>query len=483
MTDVKLDALARAAWNVEDAVRGFPPRDYKNATCAQRAAYLLTETLRYPWRGVMLGLLIVLTYLELPLWCLHKHAARSSPWSFSAAQCTAPDGSQIYLSGLQYLPIGFSVLLEISIYSFLLVYEFFELRARGPKRFWGTFRRVRAIATLVALLDAIVFGCVRQSTYRLAPYCRVLLLAMLPTVRPAVMSVIEMLPSFLGVLAILATCYGLQAWLLAMMLDDVQGQVPGCVARAEADSSLDVTECDNSNEGFNTLSEALYNMMVAATNSDVPDQSIPIYATNRLYGVIFTVGYFIQNFVLLSFVLAVVYNEYQEGLKKRVVAIFSDRATSLRNAYRVLKQESIPGVSAKEKVNGLPYEVIRLLVEQLNTIKCIPYVPPGHVKYLFNTLDDNSNGVVSAKEFADLCEVLTFGYERLRTQSWMERHHPDTFRALGGPFLSQIIQKGWWGHSWTGLLIVNALAIFLESYQDLNQLDGQPGWPSSKVHG
>ena len=42
----KLDAVTKAAWYVEDAVRGFPPRDLSNMTFENRSLYLLTEYLR-----------------------------------------------------------------------------------------------------------------------------------------------------------------------------------------------------------------------------------------------------------------------------------------------------------------------------------------------------------------------------------------------------------------------------------------------------
>ena len=36
----------------------------------ERRLYLLAEKLRSPWRSVVLALLLILMYFELPLWCL-----------------------------------------------------------------------------------------------------------------------------------------------------------------------------------------------------------------------------------------------------------------------------------------------------------------------------------------------------------------------------------------------------------------------------
>jgi len=470
-----LDTVSKAAWHVEDAVRGFPPRDLSKATYAERDLYIQTEKLRYPWRGICIALLLVLTYLELPLWCLIPSApAYSNIFSFADANCAAPDSGHIYLSGFRYLPIGFSVLVEVALYVFLLVYESFELSSRGPARFLKTFRVFRAGLTVAALLDALVFIGLKQSSIRIAPYSRIIMLAMLPSVRTSVMSVIEMIPSFLGVLAVLATTFVLQAWIFAMLIDDIEGKVPGCAARASTAADLD--DCDDSNKGFDTLFEAIYSLMVAATNTDVPDQSLPIYATHRWYGILWTMGYFVQNFVLLSFVLAMVYNEYTEGLKRRVLQIFTDRTVCLERAYQTM-------LTQEDKKNGLPLEAIRLLVAKLNEVQCIPNVPSEHVQYFFDILDDNGNGSVSSSEFRELCEVLTYGYQRLHKKSWLAREHPATFNAIGGTFWFDQIRSTWWRIFWTSVLILNAVAIFMESYQDLANLDGAEGWPSARFWG
>eukprot|EP00966_Prymnesium_polylepis_P336492 7391601-Prymnesium_polylepis.1 len=52
--------------------------------------------MRYPWRGIVVGLLLLMSYFELPLWCLTKdRAAYKNPFSFADATCEAPDGGQI----------------------------------------------------------------------------------------------------------------------------------------------------------------------------------------------------------------------------------------------------------------------------------------------------------------------------------------------------------------------------------------------------
>ena len=104
-----LDYITKASWHVEDAARGLPAQDLSEVTVQHRAQYLASECMRYPWRGLVVVGLMVLSYFELPLWCLGlRHGAYRYPWDFNKATCEAPDGGQIYLFGTPYLPVGWS---------------------------------------------------------------------------------------------------------------------------------------------------------------------------------------------------------------------------------------------------------------------------------------------------------------------------------------------------------------------------------------
>lgn len=206
-----LDPFVRASWHIEDAAQNRPPNNYASATVLHREQYLLAERLRYPWRGLAILALIVLTYFELPLWCLGVNRdASTHPWSFEHARCTAIDHGHIYLFGTPFLPVGWSCIIEILIYLFLLNAGRVESSWRGRRSFIYSFRGVRFFVSFVALVDTIVFLAIRQSSFRLAPYCRLFYLASLPTLREAVLSAFEILPAYFGVVAILAMAYLLQ---------------------------------------------------------------------------------------------------------------------------------------------------------------------------------------------------------------------------------------------------------------------------------
>ena len=142
------DAMYKASWYIEDAMRGMPPTVRTTVTSAQRAAYLTHERLQR-WGAIPLIVLALLTFFERPLWCLSGLSKKStlaadSYWKYypSDQVCPAPDGGQIYLSGLPYLPIGWGVLIELLCYALLLLVASYEMKFRG-RDFWQLVRRAR----------------------------------------------------------------------------------------------------------------------------------------------------------------------------------------------------------------------------------------------------------------------------------------------------------------------------------------------------
>jgi hypothetical protein len=128
--------------------------------------------------------------------------------------------------GGSFQPVNVSALIECLLYGYLLLHEALTMSWQGWRKFTSSFRIARALVTLAAVLDTLVFIGVRQDHFRLAPYCRVVLIALLESVGPAVLSVFEMVPSYLAVLFIYVSFYLIQAWVMAMLLDDVLGKVP-----------------------------------------------------------------------------------------------------------------------------------------------------------------------------------------------------------------------------------------------------------------
>ena len=96
----RMPCIERAAWLVEDAMMGLPPRERSSQSAATREKFLFSEALRRRVLPVALMGLTLLSFFEVPLWCLPEGWAQQPFRSLSAADtCVAPGRSQRYLSG------------------------------------------------------------------------------------------------------------------------------------------------------------------------------------------------------------------------------------------------------------------------------------------------------------------------------------------------------------------------------------------------
>lgn len=294
----ELSRAQLSSWYMEDAMRGEPVVDRTGFSLASRAAYLWYDRLERR-RWIVLTLAVLVTISERPLWCLSGvGSAQDAPadalweWHLPEEDCRAPDSAFIYLSRIPYLPIGVGVLLELAIYVFFLYCATLERRWRGETNFWQKLSTVlRAVAALLGFVDALVFVAMRQSSFRLAPYCRMLLCASTPVVTSAWLSCTDILVPFFEVVTILVIMYSFVAWVFAQLMDDWEGQVPRCAGEEG---------CPEINVGFETLGAAVYSLAVAATNQDLPSITGPSVAHTRYMALLWAGMYVTVNLLVLN---------------------------------------------------------------------------------------------------------------------------------------------------------------------------------------
>lgn len=124
-----LTQIEQAAWHTENAMLGaFPDSEIAGLHLEHRLAYLKFQTSQNPEREIILAVLVFVTFMEVPLWCLLPSDA-ASYFAYPSSYCHAPDASQIYLSNLPYLPPGLSVPLELTCYAFLLRLVYLNIKA------------------------------------------------------------------------------------------------------------------------------------------------------------------------------------------------------------------------------------------------------------------------------------------------------------------------------------------------------------------
>jgi hypothetical protein len=491
-SNTNLTTIQAAAWHVENALLGLPPDSAISNpsglcyTQANRFAYLKFQTSQNPEREICLAVLVLVTALEAPLWCLRGSPSLSL---LSSPECTAPghSSSQIYLSQLPYLPPLASVAVELICYAFLL-----HLVSLNVKASFSISRFIsrplpfsRACLTVLAVLDTLYFlVCLLWApqqppsfrlSFRLAPYIRVLLLSYTPAVYKIVTQCVSIIPSFLNVLSLLLLTVCFFGWIMAMFLDDlVETTIPRCDT---GDGTDDVQSCAKVGDKFGSLLTSIYSLTILASSQDLPDITIPSYSHSRIYGIAWFLFYMIVNLLFANLVLGVVYQKYTERLKEDVLTFFDRRARGMREAYRVLTRETRDGEGKVAYEKGVTKEQLEDLVMEVNRSEIIDDTPKSHVDYLFQGIDSDHSGHVDFKEFLNICFALQEKFVRVRTESFVQREYTEFWRAY------RLDRVKAWAEDKVGytslhfivrcILMVNAASIFLESYQDLQHDEEQ----------
>ena len=77
----------------------------------------------------------------------------------------------------------------------------------------------------------------------------------------------------------------------------------------------------------------------------------------------------------------------------------------------------------------------------------VPSPNPNPTRYLLSTLDNDSSGDISLREFGDFIDVAQFSYVRVHRRSYPERSLPGVYRLLGverfKPFAARPATEGW----------------------------------------
>ena len=121
-----------AAWLVEDAVHGLPLLRHGPETLQSvRHSYLIYQEMNLLY-NLTVGLLVLLTFCETPLWCLHTGTTASRPWLFLPAEvtCPAPDGGFIFLAQIPYVPVAWGCVIELLCYGVLWLWFGFGVGVR-----------------------------------------------------------------------------------------------------------------------------------------------------------------------------------------------------------------------------------------------------------------------------------------------------------------------------------------------------------------
>lgn len=367
------------------------------------------------WAYAVVFCLLLLSVFEVPAWC-------STPdvwdWRPLKERCVL-DGSaqrEIVVSGVPVLPIGCGLAVEYVLYAVLLTKQctlwklqrlFRKEGADYCNQRWWLFE---GLMVLIGILDLAIATFYRGAAFRAAPFVRCGLAASSPLVQRLTESFYHILRAISKVGFFLLSTIVIFAWLAAQLFNDITRSVSAGPV----------------NTGFATLRDSLYTSFVAGTTANLPDAVVPTYEYQGQC-VIWIVFLIIAVVIFLQVVLAVVYAQYTLAQTLSLKKDYDNRGKGIDQAFELLKTE-MPGTNTKELAEAVvPYDVFEEVVLRMKDCDRSLTMEASTLRFVYDALDDDNNGVVTYKEFIDMCDVLQYSYHQTKRHSWLHDKFQDTW--------------------------------------------------------
>ncbi|EPS71686.1 hypothetical protein M569_03071, partial [Genlisea aurea] len=246
--------------------------------------------------------LVLLNFLEKPLWC--------------SEACS--DRDYYFLGQLPYLTSAESLIYEGLTFLILVLHIFFPLTYEGFDIFWKNhLNRLKVLFVVFLMADILLYAIYISpvslySTFRIAPYIRVLLFAIyFRDILDSGSILFGMLLKYLNVLALWLLFLLFTSWLAYVIFEDT-----------EQGKSV-----------FTSYGTTLYQMFVLFTTSNNPDVWIPAYKSSRWSCLFFILYALLGIYFVTNLILAVVYDSFKGELVKQVAEKDRRRTRILKRAF------------------------------------------------------------------------------------------------------------------------------------------------------
>mmetsp|Transcript_60142 Transcript_60142/g.111529 ORF Transcript_60142/g.111529 Transcript_60142/m.111529 type:complete len:779 (+) Transcript_60142:60-2396(+) len=457
-----LSVHEKAAWILHEGLRHrFHPHypDEPHALLIAKQAVGKQMLLRL---GVTL--LLLLTLFEVPVWC------NKSGWLNyqAAADRCAKDGrapaAELEMSGIPFLPVGVSVLMEYFLLAFvireILSHKELTLAYDGIHKDLLQDDIPLTLAWM-AIVDATLFVIFPGSygAYRFAPYLRFgLAVFSIEMLRGVARSLIRCVKNVAKIMSILMGVVFIFAWIAASIFDDVEGN--------------DVYG-DPINAGFEDFGSSLYTAFLTSTASNYPDALVNSVVTSRAY-LLLWFPYILLTVCLLSNVLlAAVYGSFTSSATEAATQNISMRNKSVQQCWKLLMAMGHPvrdSHTGEKAVTLHEFQQVCHVLQDFTDLQFDITLAP----VLFEALDSDDSGHLAYMEFQNMCEIM----ERRYTLTYRDSQFVEMLPTLkrwcdngeDGPDLGY--EARYHGspvhHFFQTVLALNSLFIVVESVYDFN---------------
>ncbi|KAL5082203.1 hypothetical protein RYX36_010624 [Vicia faba] len=383
--------------------------------------------------------LIVLNFLEKPLWC-EKNTMHS---------CN--DREYFFLGQLPYLTAAQCIIYEGIVLVLLIIHTFWPLSYEGPHIYWKSpINLLKALCLLVILADMLVYALYMSPVafdflpFRIAPYIRVVLFVLnIRELRETTIILAGMLDTYLNILALGLLFLVFTSWVAYVIFEDtIQGKTV-----------------------FTSYTTTLYQMFLLFTTANNPDVWVPAYKASRLSCIFFILFVLVGVYFVTNLILAVVYESFKSELVKQVFEMDRMRRAMLERAFNLLDTYNV-GYLNKD-------QIIRLF-EEVNNYRTLPKISKEEFELIFEELDDTHDVKINKDEFADICNAIALKFQKEDVLSYFDYlvfYHSPTSKRLKAFVRSTIF-----GYIVTFVLIVNLFAVIIETTLDIENSSSQKAW-------
>ncbi|KAH9616307.1 hypothetical protein KSS87_013461 [Heliosperma pusillum] len=384
--------------------------------------------------------LIVLSFLEKPLWC------------FKGSQHSCNDREYYFLGQLPYLTGAESLIFEVITLLLLIVHTLFPISYEGTGIYWKKSINIFKVALLLLLTADILVNvlylspvAVNYLPFRIAPYIRVIFFILyIRELRRSVIVLVGMLPTYLNVVALMLLFLLFSSWIAYVMFEDTkQGE-----------------------EVFTSYGTTLYHMFVLFTTSNNPDVWIPAYKVSRWYCLFFVLYILLGVYFITNLVLAVVYDSFKSELAKQVGRMDNARRRILVKAFHLIDTANREYLDKHQ---------CHRLFEELNKYRTLPKMSIEDFELIFEELDDSGDFRINSEEFADLCHAIALKFSKEDCLSCFESC-PGIYYSPFSENLKNFVRSPKFGNIVAVILVINLIAVIIETALDIEDSSAQTLW-------
>ncbi|KAG1367886.1 two pore calcium channel protein 1 [Cocos nucifera] len=418
----RFDAIAygtryqKAAALVDLAEDGIGlPEEVLNDIRFERAAKFYFIYIRFDllW-SLNLFALILLNFLEKPLWCTRY------------GQYSCEERDFFFLGQLPYLTSMQSLTYEGITLLILVLHTFLPLAYEGCCLYWkSSLNKLKVMLLIILVCDMLVYALylspvlVASLPFRVAPYIRVVFVTLsIRELRACMLTLAGMAGMYLNVLALWLLFLLFSSWLAYVTFEDTQ----------------------QGRTMFYSYGATLYQMFVLFTTSNNPDVWIPAYKKSRWSCLLFVIYVLLGVYFLTNLILAVVYDSFKA-----------------------------------QKQGFLNKEQCICLFEELNKYRSLPKTSREDFELIFSELDHSGDFKINLEEFTDLCNAIALRFQKEPSPSWFE-NYPSFYHSPLCKNLKAFVRSPMFGYIIVFVLVLNLVAVVIETMLDIENSSAQKIW-------